>query len=165
MTLCVALFSCSNEDSIKNEKESELFNTHLAAKGLCPPGSTEVWEYEFDGFRFKRPKFDCGSGFFFCTVKGNWSFVGCRDQFGTVYPATPSLSPVGTKVIAFTNNTVNEVTILFPYGLVNKPGNNVNDFNIFSVDEEINIGNMKLKAGAYPTTFTATEIVVKVPIY
>ncbi|GAA4035159.1 hypothetical protein GCM10022386_20440 [Flavobacterium cheonhonense] len=49
--------------------------------------------------------------------------------------------------------------------MINKPGNTLDDFKIFSVDEEISIGDMKLKAGSYNTTLTNETIVVKVPIY
>lgn len=156
---CTFLLSCSNENISEKKMSSESFS-----KGRCPEGTTEVWTYEADGFRFKRPKFNCESGFWFCTYGGGWVFEGCKDSSGNIWPATPSTTINKTNLVAFPSPN-NTITILFPKELINKPGNTLDDFKIFSVDEEISIGDMKLKAGSYNTTLTNETIVVKVPIY
>lgn len=137
--------------------------------GDCPEGYFESWSYEFNTFRFKRPKYDCERGFWFCT-DGGWVLT-CIDLHGQpMGPLPPEdhtyISPRGGRAVAYaTPGVSNEITILFPRGLETMPGNSIVDFQTFNVDSEIYIGGMQLRAGDYPTVFTTDHIICKVPIY
>ncbi|MCG2610934.1 hypothetical protein LZZ90_05390 [Flavobacterium sp. SM15] len=128
----------------------------------CPEGSSEVWSFDVHGFNFKRPKFGCLSGFSFC-IKGEWTFEGCKgNSTGQLYPANPALTERGTHVVAIPISS-NTLVLLFPKNLINKPGNVPEEFSLFSVDEELMIGDMKLIKGGYKTEIKEDLIVIKVP--
>ncbi|WP_291082402.1 hypothetical protein [Flavobacterium sp. BFFFF1] len=133
----------------------------VGEKSPCAGSSDICYFVEVSEFRFKRPKYDCESGFWFCTGS-RWILVCTPDDSE---PLSPTLTERGVKVIAVPKKTDKVLTFLFPYALVRQPGNNIEDFRTFNVDEEITIGGMKLKKGDYPTRFTDAEIIIDVPYY
>lgn len=150
--ISINFISCDEELTVSNERVS-----HRVLED-CPEGTFTVYNYEFSTFRFKRPKFNCESGFWFCTTDGEW-VKSCIDRNGD---PVPKISEVGAKVYAVPIKENNTVKFYFPKGLLDLPENNIEDFYEFNVDDELIFGDMKLIEGTYLSTFTEEAIVISV---
>jgi hypothetical protein len=122
----------------------------------CPEGMHAVLSYEFAEFHFHRPKFDCESGFWFCTVGGHWE-VDC-------VPDRPLASINGTTAYVWAQELENgQIEIHFPIGLKDTNGYTAEDLSIFNVDEEYEIyKGITLKTGDYPVVETDVDFVTVV---
>lgn len=101
---------CSNENET-NTKENSVNATAKRPGSRCPAGSTEVWEYGFDGFNFHRPSKNCEEGFWFCFVGGEWNFVGCKDSSGNIW-TTPYDKMVIASVPEDVENTIDFIFLI-----------------------------------------------------
>lgn len=155
----ISFFGCESD----NQKDSVNENSNLVArKRLCPEGTSEVWTYEFGSFNFHRPKYNCETGFWFCTTDAHWE-LDCQDSDGNSYPPLPAILENKAIVYALPDRDNNIISFRFPLELVDKPGNNIDDFRVFNVDDALLIDDMKLVKGNYNTTFTSNQIIVDVP--
>ena len=124
---------------------------------LCPPGSVEVWEYQFNSFNFHRPVKNCESGFWFCFVDGSWEFVGCQDSTGTVWPVYDD------HIIAQKSEEEDTIDFYFPIDAFVDHANYPTEFEVFSVDDALQFGNQELIIGEYPVEFHPDYLKVSVP--
>lgn len=170
-SLLILFFSCEG-DSNQNEtttiplKNSSLTNKVDSGEGIgfvggdaCPDGMIPVISYEFDTFRFHRPKKDCKSGFWFCS-DGKWVITCVENPNGKIHSGITDSS---TTVAAIIDKNNKIVSFHFPIGLIGKDGNTLSDFETFNVDEEVPFGNLTLIKGAYSSIFTTDEIIINVP--
>ena len=127
--------------------------------GPCPPGMLAVISYEFDTFRFHRPKKNCESGFFFCS-DGDWVINCVENPKGRLYSG---MTETTTTVAGIIDRENSLISFHFPIELINKEGNTQSDFEIFNVDEDLSFGDLTLVKGNYPSTFTNNEIIINVP--
>lgn len=123
----------------------------------CPEGQHLAWFYEFDGFNFHRPKFNCGSGFWFCFRAGHWTKRCVADN--------PNTEIKANSTIVWGKISGSQFEIHFPVGLQYKPGNLLQDFQTFSVDDLYEIDtNLTLAKGSYPVSIVGSDFVVLVNI-
>ncbi|MEY8849909.1 hypothetical protein AB9K26_13905 [Psychroserpens sp. XS_ASV72] len=169
--LCVAFLSLScskdnNEEIIPVNENSSQTSARLPE---CPPNSHAVLHYQFSSFRFKRPKYDCERGFWFCFTDPEWQ-VHCVDNYNGAVVKTISLSNVDqieerTTVAGLINKGDKIVDFYFPIELVGLDGNTLEDFAIFNVDDDENIyitNGVTLIPGDYPSRVEGSEIIVSV---
>lgn len=164
------VFSCSSNENIEviNSKENNMFNREIG----CPPNSTASIHYEFSSFKFKRPKFNCESGFWFCTTDGEW-IVECHDNYNGAVVASYSLSDVDnitqrTTVAGIIDYNNKIVDFYFPIELANVGGNKLSDFDVFNVDDDESINileGVELIPGNYYSRIENTEIIISVDFH
>lgn len=127
----------------------------------CPPGTHPVIIYEFDEFRFHRPKWNCQSGFWFCTVGGKVT-VQCVPV--SSFPYKSVINGKHTTVIA--ELTDKNIQFHFPAALLSVEGYTKKDLSVLNVDEalEINFGSKKLKliTGDYAVNIVKDELIIDV---
>ncbi|MAX69807.1 MAG: hypothetical protein CMC76_01725 [Flavobacteriaceae bacterium] len=166
LLLIALIFSCEKDDNTMNQV---IEGFQKIGPSGCPENTTASIHYEFDEFRFKRPKFNCNSGFWFCTTNGGW-VIECHDNFSGAVVEVISLSKVDTTsrkttvagIINYSNSTVD---FYFPKELAYLEGNKLSDFNVFNVDNDTNINiidGVTLIPGNYNTLIDDTEIIVSV---
>lgn len=159
---CV-FFSCSTETFQDTESEKNV-NESINSKALiCPHGYHAVFEYEFDGFNFHRPKHNCESGFWFC-VSGHWE-IDCEANGtnGAIAISEIDLINNTTTVAAIHNKTNKTVEFYFPKDLASVGKNTLSDFSVFNVDENLKMANgIILKKGNYSSVVVGTEIIITV---
>lgn len=170
-TTLILFFSCDsdsnqNENTKNLQTNSSLTNKVDSGSGIgvvggdvCPDGMIAVVSYEFDTFRFHRPKKDCESGFWFCS-DGKWVITCVENPNGRIHSG---ITESTTTVAAIIDKSNKIVSFHFPIGLIGKDGNNLSDFETFNVDEEVPFGDLTLIKGDYQSTFTNDEIIINVP--
>lgn len=149
----------TNEPEKTNEVQSSTSSSEaLRALPDCPEGTHAVLTYEFDEFRFHRPRRDCESGFWFCTVGGHWE-VNC-------VPNSPFASINGTTAYVWAQELENgQIEIHFPLALKDTEGYSAEDLATFNVDEEYEIyEGITLKIGDYSVEETEIDLVVVVDV-
>mgnify|MGYP003610916562 CR=1 FL=1 len=160
-TLMLFLSCNSDSDQVENTQIDNLTNKVApGGGGPCPPGSLAVIIYEFDTFRFHRPKKNCESGFWFCS-DGEWVITCIENPNGRRYSGITETTTTVAGVIDRDNGLI---SFRFPIELITKDGNKPSDFEIFNVDEELTFGDLTLIKGDYSSTFTNDEITVNVPV-
>jgi hypothetical protein len=133
---------------------------NATAKALpddCPPGQHPALTYDFDEFRFHRPKYDCESGFWFCTKGGSGWQIKCVDNLPFSYIS-------GTTAHLWARQLDNgQMEMHFPLALRETEGYTAEDLATFNVDEEWEIyPGVTLKPGDYPVKEVEKELVVVV---
>lgn len=128
----------------------------------CPEGTHPVIIYEFDEFRFHRPKWNCQSGFWFCTVGAKWT-VQCVPNASS-FPYKPVISGKHATVIA--ELAEKNIRFHFPAALLSTEGYTKKDLSVFNVDEalEIDFGSKKIKliTGDYAVKLVKEELIIDV---
>ncbi|MFK7781883.1 hypothetical protein [Psychroserpens sp.] len=170
LLISILVLACSSEkieDSEVITKDNiEIFER---LSGSCPPNSTASIHYESDGFRFKRPKTDCQSGFWFCTLNGGW-VIKCHDNYTGAEVEVTQATQVNrtfetTTIAGIINDAEKTVDFYFPIELADIDGNSLDDFEIFNVDVDENIyitENIKLIPGDYVSRIEGSEIIITV---
>ena len=70
--IIVTIFSCKKTSNQVQDSKNVESQSQLSGIPLCPEGTHAVLTKEFDEFHFHRPKKECKSGFWFCTIGGKW---------------------------------------------------------------------------------------------
>jgi len=156
--LGTVLISCKKTTvSEKTPILVEEIGTYIIPGDPCPPGTYGVWTYEFDGFNFKRPKFSCGSGFWFCFKNGHW--------VKTCVSSDPNAHTNTNSTVVWGKFVGNQFELHFPTDLVNKQGNSPGDFQTFSADDDYEIATgLTLAKGVYQVNIVGSEFVILVNI-
>lgn len=175
----VLLFSSCSEtqDYSEQSKDELIFNmatpSQARALGNAEQGvsiksagpcdlATRTVIYHTGAFRFKRPKFDCNQGFWFCTTAGEW-YVDCYRYDTLLYsgpiseltnrPKSASSSGAGVNLpveIVYSANST--VFMKFPLEYFDSSTYTTEDLNFLSVDDQLDMPNgSTLKLGQYPT--------------
>lgn len=168
VSYCIALLSLAackktgNETALRSESDipqeitSRSSSTSKMLPG-CPEGTHAVLAYDFDEFRFHRPKYDCERGFWFCTVNGSGWYIDCVPNKPVAYIRN------GTAFVWVEELDNNQVEFHFPLDLKNDPNYSREDLATFNVDDEyILYEGITLIPGDYAVKETATELVVVV---
>ena len=161
----IAIGSCSKQKTStpKPQQVEEIASYIDPLK--CPPGQHREFYYDFDGFNFHRPVNSCHRGFWFCFIAGKWH-TRCVPNNET---SIAIVNPDGTVEVWAQVVSGQQLEVHFPIALASDPDFTAEDLANFSVDDErdINEGEnnpLIMQIGEYRTTYTATEIVVTVPI-
>jgi hypothetical protein len=150
----------SKSPEIKEAKSTKISSTNVNKTSRtwpCPEGTHAVLVYEFDAFRFHRPRYNCERGFWFCTSGGQWS-IQC-------VPNSPIAAIEGGIANIWAEELGGQMELHFPLELKNTEGYTQEDLSTFNVDEEYEIyEGIILKPGDYSVTETENELVVIVDI-
>jgi len=156
--IIIAFSSCQKSTFITN-KNTPLQEESATVMPIddCPEGQHLAWFYEFNGFNFHRPKFNCNSGFWFCFRDGHWVKRCVADN--------PSTEIKTNSTVVWGKMVGSQFEIHFPAGLQYMPGNSPQDFQTFSVDDEYEIDtNLTLAKGSYTVSTIGSDFVVLVNI-
>ncbi|MBL0357973.1 MAG: hypothetical protein IPP72_14325 [Chitinophagaceae bacterium] len=127
----------------------------------CPEGTHPVVIYEFDEFHFHRPKYNCKSGFWFCTTNGQWT-IQCVPV--SSFPYKSIIKENRINVIA--ELTEKSIRFHFPAALLQADGYSEKDLSVFNVDEALSFdfGSKKIKliTGDYAVKLLEEELVIDV---
>ena len=169
--LFFAATSCSNESinedlQLKSNATLEIEESMYEKIPLeiCPPGTHAVLSWEFDTFRFKRPKYDCNRGFWFCS-DGHWVLSCEPNQYRAAEISNVDIDNGTTTVSIAIYEGENYIDFYFPKELLNVGGNSLSDFTTFNVDDELMlIEGVTLKKGDYSSRIEDDEIIISVDV-
>lgn len=173
--VCFILSSCYQETDNTNEKTlsftkptiSQIASLKSAMEdnvlqktfGPCD-NAARIQIYHTGTFRFKRPKFDCESGFWFCSTPGIW-MGDCFDSAGNLIYSAPLASFEPSKSgqqngvdfrVEIVYSSENTVFMKYDLNYFNSNEYSTSDLEFLSVDEELLLTNgQNLVLGQYPT--------------
>lgn len=130
----------------------------------CPFGQHPVLVNSCDGFRFKRPIYDCEHGFWFCSYGCTGWHIECWPNGPASMKATLSEK---NKAITWVELTeANFVRFHFPAALKSLNSYSDKELSLFNVDEalvlDFGIKKIKLIVGEYPVMEKGGELIVLV---